>query len=91
MRVLHHLGLSELVRHDGGLVAEAGWLNQDGRLINRFALPETDFPAIVLHRARLQKNSCARCLPLQFTSVTSSNHRPKLGRRCGEVYKRNVA
>jgi 2-polyprenyl-6-methoxyphenol hydroxylase-like FAD-dependent oxidoreductase len=62
MRVLHHLGLSELVRHDGGLVAEAGWLNQDGRLINRFALPETDFPAIVLHRARLQEE-LLRALP----------------------------
>lgn len=62
MRVLHQLGLSELVRHDGGLVEEARWLNQDGRLINRFALPETDFPAIVLHRARLQEE-LLRALP----------------------------
>ncbi|HWP52798.1 MAG TPA: FAD-dependent monooxygenase [Pyrinomonadaceae bacterium] len=62
MRVLHHFGLSELVLHDGGLLAEARWLNQDGRLINRFALPETDFPAIVLHRARLQEE-LLRALP----------------------------
>jgi 2-polyprenyl-6-methoxyphenol hydroxylase-like FAD-dependent oxidoreductase len=62
MRVLHQLGLSELVRHDGGVLEEARWLNQDGRLINRFALPETDFPAIVLHRARLQEE-LLRALP----------------------------
>lgn len=55
MRVLHQLGLSELVRHDGGELEEARWINWDGRLINRFALPKTDFPAVVLHRARLQK------------------------------------
>jgi len=62
MRVLHRLGLSELVRHDGGVLREARWLNQDGRLINRFALPETDFPAVVLHRARLQEE-LLRALP----------------------------
>jgi 2-polyprenyl-6-methoxyphenol hydroxylase-like FAD-dependent oxidoreductase len=55
MRVLHQLGLSKLVRHDGGALEQARWLNHDGRLINRFALPETDFPAVVLHRARLQE------------------------------------
>ena len=62
MRVLHQLGLSELVRHDGGVIEEARWLNQDGRLINRFALPETEFPAVVLHRARLQEE-LLRALP----------------------------
>lgn len=54
MRVLHQLGLSELVRNDGGVLEEARWINQDGRLINHFPLPKTDLPAIVLHRARLQ-------------------------------------
>jgi 2-polyprenyl-6-methoxyphenol hydroxylase-like FAD-dependent oxidoreductase len=62
MRVLHQLGLSELVRHDGGVIEEACWLNQDGRLINRFALPRTNLPAIVLHRARLQEE-LVRALP----------------------------
>jgi 2-polyprenyl-6-methoxyphenol hydroxylase-like FAD-dependent oxidoreductase len=62
MRVLHQLGLAELVRHDGGVLEEARWLNHDGRLINRFALPETDFPAVVLHRARLQEE-LVRALP----------------------------
>jgi 2-polyprenyl-6-methoxyphenol hydroxylase-like FAD-dependent oxidoreductase len=54
MRVLHRLGLSELVRQDGAALEQAQWLNHDGRLINRFALPKSDFPAVVLHRARLQ-------------------------------------
>jgi 2-polyprenyl-6-methoxyphenol hydroxylase-like FAD-dependent oxidoreductase len=62
MRVLHQLGLSELVRHDGGALEQAQWLNHDGRLINRFALPKTDFPAVVLHRARLQEE-LLRALP----------------------------
>jgi len=62
MRVLHQLGLAELVRHDGGALEQAQWLNHDGRLINRFALPETDFPAVVLHRARLQEE-LVRALP----------------------------
>jgi 2-polyprenyl-6-methoxyphenol hydroxylase-like FAD-dependent oxidoreductase len=62
MRVLHQLGLSELVRHDGGVIEEARWLNHDGRLINHFALPKTDLPAIVLHRARLQEE-LLRALP----------------------------
>src|SRR6185369_1641423 len=62
MRVLHQLGLSELVRHDGGVIEEARWLNHDGRLINRFPLPRTDLPAVVLHRARLQEE-LLRALP----------------------------
>ena len=55
MRVLHQLGLSEMVRHDGAELKEARWLDRDGRLLNHFALPKTDHPAIVLHRARLQQ------------------------------------
>ncbi|HSQ24895.1 MAG TPA: FAD-dependent monooxygenase [Pyrinomonadaceae bacterium] len=55
MRVLHRLGLAEMVRVDGGSLEEARWLNRDGQLLNRFALPRTDLPAIVLHRAHLQQ------------------------------------
>jgi 2-polyprenyl-6-methoxyphenol hydroxylase-like FAD-dependent oxidoreductase len=62
MRVLHRLGLSEQIRHDGGVLAEARWLNLDGRLLNHFTLPKTDLPAIVLHRARLQEE-LLRALP----------------------------
>src|SRR5213075_2898138 len=62
MRVLHRLGLAELVRHDGGVLEQGRWLNQDGRVLNHFALPKTDLPAIVLHRARLQEE-LLRALP----------------------------
>lgn len=55
MRVLHRLGLAEMVRHDGGTLENACWLRRDGRLLNQFALPKTDLPAIVLHRAHLQQ------------------------------------
>jgi 2-polyprenyl-6-methoxyphenol hydroxylase-like FAD-dependent oxidoreductase len=55
MRVLHQLGLSDMVRHDGGVLEQARWLNRDGQLLNHFALPKTDLPAIVLHRAHLQQ------------------------------------
>ena len=44
------------------MIEEARWLNQDGRTINRFALPRTDLPAVVLHRARLQEE-LLRALP----------------------------
>ena len=62
MRVLHQLGLSETVSHDGGVLEEGRWLNQNGRLLNHFALPKSDLPAIVLHRARLQEE-LRRALP----------------------------
>ena len=64
MRVLHKLGLSEMVSHDGGVLEEGRWLNQDGRLLNHFALPKSDLPAIVLHRARLQEE-LLRALPAE--------------------------
>ncbi len=63
MRVLHRLGLTEMLRHDGGVIEEARWMNHDGRLINHFALPKTDLPAIVLHRARLQEELLSALLP----------------------------
>lgn len=62
MRVLHQLRLTEKVRHDGGVIEEARWVNHDGRLINHFVLPKTGLPAIVLHRARLQEE-LRRALP----------------------------
>jgi 2-polyprenyl-6-methoxyphenol hydroxylase-like FAD-dependent oxidoreductase len=62
MRVLHQLGLSEMVSHDGGVLEEGRWLNEDGRLLNSFSLPKSDLPAIVLHRARLQEE-LLRALP----------------------------
>ena len=47
--------LGEIVRQHGGLVEHARWLKQDGKLLNQARLPETDTPAIALHRADLQQ------------------------------------
>src|SRR2546425_3943911 len=55
MRVLHRLGLAETIRHHGGILEQARWLNYDGKLLNHFRLPKTDIPAIALHRAELQR------------------------------------
>jgi len=54
MRILHRLGLTEVLRQHGGVVEQARWLNQDGRQLNHVALPQSDAPAIALHRADLQ-------------------------------------
>jgi 2-polyprenyl-6-methoxyphenol hydroxylase-like FAD-dependent oxidoreductase len=54
MRVLHRLGLTEVLRQHGGIVEQARWLKQDGSQLNHFALPQSDAPAIALHRADLQ-------------------------------------
>jgi len=54
MRILSRLGLADAVREHGGALEEAIWLHQDGRLLNQFRLPETDVPAVALHRADLQ-------------------------------------
>src|SRR5262249_18743524 len=62
MRVLHRLGISERGRQDGGVLEQACWLDRDGRLLNQFALPKSDVPAIVLHRAHLQQE-LLRALP----------------------------
>jgi 2-polyprenyl-6-methoxyphenol hydroxylase-like FAD-dependent oxidoreductase len=55
MRVLHRLGLTEVLRQHGGIVEQARWLKQDGSQMNHFALPQSDAPAIALHRADLQR------------------------------------
>ena len=55
MRVLHRLGLAEAVRQHGGRLEQAVWLRHDGKQLNRFRLPQTDEPAVALHRADLQR------------------------------------
>jgi len=53
-RVLGRLGLSETVLERAGRIGHARWLGRDGRLYNRFEFPETELPAVALHRADLQ-------------------------------------
>jgi 2-polyprenyl-6-methoxyphenol hydroxylase-like FAD-dependent oxidoreductase len=55
MRILHRLGLAESIREHGGPLDEALWLSHDGRQLNRFRLPQSDEPAVALHRAELQQ------------------------------------
>src|SRR4051812_4362063 len=55
MRILNRLGLAESIREHGGPFDEALWLSHDGRQLNRFRLPQSDEPAVALHRAELQQ------------------------------------
>ncbi len=54
MRVLARLGLSDEVLAHGGTIKRARWMSWDGRVLNSFALPDEDAPAVALHRADLQ-------------------------------------
>jgi 2-polyprenyl-6-methoxyphenol hydroxylase-like FAD-dependent oxidoreductase len=53
-RVFGHLGLGETVLARAGRIRSARWLGRDGRRYNHFTFPETDAPAVALHRADLQ-------------------------------------
>lgn len=55
MRVFRHLGISERVIEQSGVINEIHWLHHDGRLINRVRLKlDESIPAVALHRADLQ-------------------------------------
>ena len=62
MRVLARLGVAGAVIERAGQLEEARWLNRDGKLFNRIALPVRDAPAVALHRADLQ-GALLRALP----------------------------
>ncbi|MDT5268929.1 MAG: hypothetical protein QOH49_1115 [Acidobacteriota bacterium] len=53
-RVLERLGLGEAMLARAGRIRSARWLGRDGRQYNHFNFPETDVPAVALHRADLQ-------------------------------------
>jgi 2-polyprenyl-6-methoxyphenol hydroxylase-like FAD-dependent oxidoreductase len=55
MRVLHRLGLAETVREQGSSLEKSSWLRCDGKALNNFSFPETDQPAVAVHRAVLQQ------------------------------------
>ncbi|MCA1591271.1 MAG: FAD-dependent monooxygenase [Acidobacteria bacterium] len=54
MRVLARLGVGEAVSEKSGQIKQARWMAWDGRVLNSFALPDEDAPAVALHRADLQ-------------------------------------
>jgi 2-polyprenyl-6-methoxyphenol hydroxylase-like FAD-dependent oxidoreductase len=62
MRVLARLGVGAEVAARAGVLKRARWLGRDGRLFKGFELPETDAPALALHRADLQ-GALLRALP----------------------------
>ncbi len=54
LRVLLRLGIGERVLAQAGVIKHVRWLAHDGRQLNHADFPETDTPAIALHRADLQ-------------------------------------
>jgi 2-polyprenyl-6-methoxyphenol hydroxylase-like FAD-dependent oxidoreductase len=62
MRVLHRLGVADMIRERGAVLEKGCWLDRDGRLINQFRMPAAEVPAIALHRADLQ-NILLNALP----------------------------
>jgi 2-polyprenyl-6-methoxyphenol hydroxylase-like FAD-dependent oxidoreductase len=84
MRVLHRLGLAEIVHQHGGVVEQARWLNWDGKQLKQIRLPATDAPAIVLHRADLQ-HTLLQALP------QSSIHLGRVFESCEQSADRVVA
>lgn len=55
MRVLQRLGVGDQVLEKAGLINQARWLSSHGRVLGKVRFPETDAPAIALHRADLQQ------------------------------------
>jgi 2-polyprenyl-6-methoxyphenol hydroxylase-like FAD-dependent oxidoreductase len=55
MRVLHRLGLAETIREHGAILEKGCWLTSDGKLLKNFRLPQTEVPALALHRTELQR------------------------------------
>jgi 2-polyprenyl-6-methoxyphenol hydroxylase-like FAD-dependent oxidoreductase len=55
MRVLQRLGCGEEVLKRAGVIKQVRWLNYDGRNFRHVNFPETDAPAVALHRADLQR------------------------------------
>jgi 2-polyprenyl-6-methoxyphenol hydroxylase-like FAD-dependent oxidoreductase len=54
MRVLERLQLAEKIREEGGVVEELRWLDQNGFLLNRVSIAESQAPAVALQRSDLQ-------------------------------------
>lgn len=62
MRVLQRLGLGQEVLRKSGIINQVCWLNWDGTPLRRVRFPDSDAPAVALHRADLQ-HALQRALP----------------------------
>jgi 2-polyprenyl-6-methoxyphenol hydroxylase-like FAD-dependent oxidoreductase len=55
MRVLQKLGCGDEILKRAGIIRQVRWLDYDGKIFRHIDFPETDAPAIALHRADLQR------------------------------------
>lgn len=62
MRVLQRLGCGDEVLKRAGIIRHVRWLKRDGKIFRHVNFPETDAPAVALHRADLQR-TLLRALP----------------------------
>jgi 2-polyprenyl-6-methoxyphenol hydroxylase-like FAD-dependent oxidoreductase len=62
MRILARLGVGKEVMGSAGEIRKVQWLNWNGKLIKLVRFPDTDVPALALHRADLQ-DVLLRALP----------------------------
>lgn len=54
MRVLQRLNIAEKILERAGVMEEVRWVDQNGWLINRVSISNSECPAVALHRADLQ-------------------------------------
>jgi 2-polyprenyl-6-methoxyphenol hydroxylase-like FAD-dependent oxidoreductase len=54
MRILQRLGVGERILENAGVIEKVEWHGFDGNVFGGFSFPESDTPAIALHRADLQ-------------------------------------
>lgn len=77
MRALHHLQIADKVLDAAGVITQIHWLSHNGQRINSIQLPQSETPAVALHRADLQRillNSLPRSLVHLGYSFVDANH-----------------
>jgi len=60
--ILQRLNLFDKILERAGVMEEIRWVDQNGWLINRVSISDSQFPAVALHRADLQ-NTLVQSLP----------------------------
>ena len=55
MRALQHLEIADKVLDAAGVITQIHWLAHNGQRINSIQLPQSETPAVALHRADLQR------------------------------------
>jgi len=55
MRALQHLAIADKILDAAGVITQIHWLAHNGQRINSIQLPQSETPAVALHRADLQR------------------------------------